>query len=269
MKIIHMSDLHVGHENLGDKFRTIVKNLIFEKGDDAHDYVIIITGDLVDNAKDDEQFNEVKAELDNLTNTGFTCLVVPGNHDYGNGVHGNKKFVNEFKKIFFGNENLKYPKLDIIAKTAFVGLDSMAEELNWYDSLWAQGELGKTQLENLQDILNSNEVKNAKFRVLYLHHHVFDPIIFHQLKDSDKLKEIIERYIKSGNKIDALLYGHNHAGKVHNGKWGIPRCYDAGSATLKPRGFIESIFTAQSKSAVRIINLEKDCNSDYIIELCD
>ena len=42
MKVIHMSDLHVGYQNLGDRFRTIIRNLMFEKNDKPEDYVIIM-----------------------------------------------------------------------------------------------------------------------------------------------------------------------------------------------------------------------------------
>jgi len=53
-----------------------------------------------------------------------------------------------------------------------------------------------------------------------------------QLKDGDRLKSIIE------NRVDMLLFGHYHkdsssAGKIYHGKWGIPRCYNAGSSTHK------------------------------------
>lgn len=69
-------------------------------------------------------------------------------------------------------------------------------------------------------------------KVICLHHHPFDFKLGRQLKDSDNLKEIIE------NKIDALLFGHYHRSKasvekILNGEWGIPRCYNAGTATHK------------------------------------
>lgn len=40
--------------------------------------------------------------------------------------------------------------MDIIENIAFMGLDSMAEELNWTDRLFAQGELGNKQLKRLE-----------------------------------------------------------------------------------------------------------------------
>jgi hypothetical protein len=76
------------------------------------------------------------------------CVQTTGNHDYGTGSHGDKKFVKIFQQTFFGDE-LAYPKKDIIVNVAFFCLDSMAEELHWYDELWAQGELGSKQLSAL------------------------------------------------------------------------------------------------------------------------
>lgn len=262
-QIIHMSDLHVGYEDLGDRFRTIVNRLIFEKGDKADNYVIIITGDLVDNANNPLSYDEVKSGLVNLNSAGFKyILVVPGNHDYGTGSNGDPKFIEAFKKCFY-KEIITYPKLDIIDNIAFLGLDSMAEELHWYDDLFAQGELGSEQLGRLKKLLGSQKVRNCEKRVVYLHHHPFAPRPFHELKDSSALREIIE------GKVDAILYGHNHQGQIHNGQWQIKRCYDAGTATIKGRSeWIEWLPWFRVKSAVRMIHIgQEDVQLDYILEL--
>ncbi|MHC4518162.1 MAG: metallophosphoesterase family protein [Planctomycetota bacterium] len=258
-KIIHMSDLHVGHENLGDRFRLIVRNLVFEKGDKPNDYVIVMTGDLIDDANDLMRNDEVRAGLDTLIQAGFEhILVVPGNHDYGTGMHGDKRFVKTFKQAFFGKD-VEYPKKDIIGDIAFIGLDSMAEELNWYDEHCAQGELGENeQLVRLEKILKKEDVRKCKKRVLYMHHHPFDSFPFHELKDSKELGELLRGVIRGGISIDALLYGHNHLGKIHNGRWQISRCYDAGSATRKERpDWISWLPWFEPKSAIRLINLAK------------
>lgn len=270
MKIIHMSDLHVGHEDLGDRFKTIAMNLIFEKGDKADEYVIIITGDLVDDANNPDLNTQVKSSLKLLNDGGFKhILVIPGNHDYGSGSLADKKFVKIFKETYYGKE-INYPKTDIINNIAFIGLDSMAEELHWYDELWAQGELGQKQLSDLDKILRSGEVKKCDGRVIYMHHHPFDPWPLHQLKDSDDLKEVLTKVIKDGIPVDAILYGHNHSGKVHNGKWGIPRCYDAGTATLKSRPkMLEKLPWFKEQAAIRVIDLDKKTPpfSDYVMDL--
>lgn len=247
-KIIHFSDLHIGYGDSGARFQEITDNVIFVK-EPATEYVILMTGDLVEKATDPSSYQEVKLYIDKLTAAGFTVLVVPGNHDYGTGGVGSKKYVRLFKETFFGDPHIEYPKLDIIDDVAFIGLDSMAEELHWYDRLFAEGELGSAQLRRLYGLLTDATVTSCAYRLVYLHHHPFDPLPFHQLKDSDALGEIFRR---QGN-VDALLYGHNHMGKKRNGKWGIRRCYDGGTTTRK-----------QDKiSAHRVIDLSRDARMDY------
>jgi predicted MPP superfamily phosphohydrolase len=230
-KIIHLSDIHVGHDDCGVKFRTIIDNIAFLK-QPAENYIIIVTGDIVNNATHGEQIDEAADAIEQLEKHGYKVLVVPGNHDYGTGSWGNKKFVNIFKERYFKTPDISYPKLDIIDEIAFIGLDSMADELNWDDRFFSQGEIGTEQLKRLAEILSEPEVTSLK-KVVYLHHHPFDFKLGMQLKDKDDLKKTIEN-----EKVDALLFGHYHdnpisAGKIFHGIWGIRRCYNAGSATHK------------------------------------
>ncbi len=268
-KIIHMSDLHVGYKDLGDRFLKIITNLKIQKREEAGDYVIIITGDLVENAHLQRDYSKVKEILDDLKRAGFDhVLLIPGNHDYGTGDYGDKKFVSIFKEVFYGDTK-DYPRLDVIEGVAFLGLDSMAAELYWYDSLWAEGELGEEQLSRLQELLRTDEVRVCEKRVIYLHHHPFDARPFHELKDSRNLNNILTRAMAEGVSVDALLYGHNHAGEEHNGNWGIPHCYDAGSATQKSRPFyMRWLPWFKTNSSIREIDLGDDsAASSTILEL--
>ena len=56
-KIIHLSDLHVGHEDCDEKFRAIIDNITFLK-QPAENYIVVITGDIVDNANKKEYIDE-------------------------------------------------------------------------------------------------------------------------------------------------------------------------------------------------------------------
>lgn len=229
-KIIHLSDLHVGHEDCGDKFRALIDNITFLK-QPANNYIVLITGDLVENANHIEFIEEAVDAIEQLKERGYKVLVVPGNHDYGTGTAGNEKFVDLFKEKFFKSREISYPKLDFIDEIAFIGLDSTAEELHWLDRFLCEGELGKKQLKRLKKMLNEPEVASRK-KVVYLHHHPFDFKLGMQLRDNNDLRKIIE------NRIDMLLFGHYHAdptsaGKIFHGKWGIKRCYNAGSSTHK------------------------------------
>jgi len=234
MKIIHLSDLHVGHRECGENFRTIIRN-ISSRMTPAGEYIIVITGDLADNANKPEQREEAASGLEDLQARGYSILAVPGNHDYGTGTIGNIRNVRLFKERLYKDSDITFPKADIINNVAFIGLDSTAEELNWHDRIFAQGELGRAQLERLEKILNDNEILRMK-KIVYLHHHPFDFKIGRQLKDSWDLRKIIE------NRIDILLFGHYHrskqsANRIHHGTWGITRCYNAGTATHKNGNF--------------------------------
>ena len=229
-KIIHLSDLHVGYKDCGVKFLAIVDNITFLK-QPANNYIVLITGDIVNNAKHSEQVDEAVYDIEQLEERGYKVLVVPGNHDYGTGTRGDKKFVGLFKEKYFKSRRISYPKLDIIDEIAFIGLDSTAEELHWHDRFFSEGELGVRQLKRLKRMLNKPEVASLK-KVVYLHHHPFDFKFGMQLKDNNDLKKIIE------NKIDMILFGHYHAdpasaGKIFHGAWDIVRCYNAGSSTHK------------------------------------
>ena len=265
-KIIHLSDLHYGWKKRANKaLKNIVASICFEK-EPAFNYVVVITGDLVNNANKSALYPAVQQQLEILKQKGFEVLVIPGNHDYGNGLSGKKKFVQQFKATFFKNEDIQYPKVDIsydpaspadpADAIAFIGLDTMAEELGFLDHLWAEGELGEQQLERFDAVLANAEIKQCGKRVLYMHHHPFDPYLGHQLKDSKKLEQVIAAHFQKGTTIDALLYGHNHRGKSHHGKWNIPRCYDGSSSTGKKK-------SKSDPTLQRVIDLCRDPRWDY------
>lgn len=250
-KIIHLSDLHLGGDRTDALFKEQCNRLklIMQP---ASNYVILISGDIVDNANDEEQHDYAIKELTKLKNEGYTVLPVPGNHDYGNGNYAKKKYVDRFKKLFYNDEDLEYPKVDIVDNIAFIGIDSTAEEIGGLDGLLAQGEIGRKQLERLDNILSSEKVKFADYTVVYMHHHPFESKIGKKLKDSDDLKKVLEPH-----SVDALLFGHNHDGKVWNGVWGIKRSYDAGSSTGKRGG----------RMIHRVIDLSQPISADYDADL--
>jgi len=222
-QIIHLSDLHIGYKTCGPKASEIIDNII--KYENPTHSIIIITGDIVEQARNDKDLETALKLLDELRKHNFRVLLCPGNHDYGTGLINSRKNAQNFRKLFLPEVEI-FPCLDIIKDIVFIGLDSSAEELHWYDRFFADGELGNTQLANLKKILNAPEIKN-KTKVVYLHHHPFEVFPFHQLKDSKKFKAVIE------NEIDILLYGHNHLGHSHNGAWGIKVVLDGGSSTGK------------------------------------
>jgi len=239
-QIIHLSDLHIGYKTCGQKALTIINNII--KQEDPDTSIIIITGDIVEQARQNKDLEFALKLIDKLKSHQFRVLLCPGNHDYGTGLMNSRKFAENFRKLFLPHVKT-FPQLDIIKDTVFIGLDSNADELHWYDRFFAEGEIGQAQLSRLKKILDDPQLKD-KTKVAYLHHHPFHYIPFHQLKDSKKLKAIIE------NKIDLLLYGHLHFGHSQNNAWGIKIVLDAGSSTGKRAAKILGI-----RIKHRIINL--------------
>ncbi|MFC1510534.1 metallophosphoesterase family protein [Candidatus Omnitrophota bacterium] len=264
--IIHMSDLHIGYRDFKDRFIDIVDHLKAQISTKASHYVVVITGDIVNNANKEGSYEDARQGLDYLKQCGFKdVLMIPGNHDYGTGSRGTKKFVALFKETFYGAD-CQYPKVDIIDGVAFIGLDSMAAELRWYNEIWAQGQLGKSQLASLENILHQDKIRACTKRIIYLHHHPFKWRPLHELKDARKLKKVLTESMRNGISVDALLFGHNHEGHAHNGKWGIPRCYDAGTATLKPRSkYINWATWFQVQASIRMIDLTKDPTFDHVL----
>lgn len=210
--------------------------------------MIVHTGDVVEDATRDGSYEEALSHFNRLKEAGFTVLFVPGNHDYGTGTLGSIEYVEKFKKHFYGTDNVIYPIKTIADDIAFIGLDSMAEELNWHDRLFAEGELGEKQRKRLSEMLKEDDVKSCEYKVVYLHHHPFHPKPFHHLIDSDELGKILKK-----QKISALLFGHNHDGRVWSGRWGIPRVYDGGTSTGKEG----------KPNPHRVMDLSRDPAFDY------
>jgi len=262
-RILHMSDLHLGHPITDARFGRILQRLIEGELLKPEQTVVVVTGDIVDNAFREPGYGVAVENLDILRRSGYEVLVVPGNHDYGSGTQLSKRFVILFKEAFYGR-NRSYPILDIVDSTAFIGLDSMAEELSWYDRMWAEGELGEPQMTRLERLLNEAEVQECDRRVIYLHHHPIDWQPLHRLKDSQRLEMVVRDSMSRGVSIDALLYGHFHRGDSRNGSWGVARCYDAGTATLKPRHRLVSRLPwfQVTRDSTRIIDLGRDPEKD-------
>jgi 3',5'-cyclic AMP phosphodiesterase CpdA len=220
LRLIHLSDPHIGYRQCAKRFRSVVSNIVAREK--AEGTIIIITGDLVEDIFHNDNLEDALEVVGILKKAGFKVLICPGNHDCGNGWVNTRGAAEKFMQAF----DLSFPRVDIIEDTAFIGLDSNVEELHWYDRFFADGEIGKEQLQKLDEIINRPEFQD-KTKVVYLHHHPIDMIPFHKLKDHKEFGSIIR------NKVDVVLYGHNHAGKNHSGTWGIKIMLDGGSSTGK------------------------------------
>ena len=275
-KIIHISDLHLGHADCAERMDTIIDRIRAAAVDPA-EHVVVITGDLTDNAFNDNAWAEPLRWIRELEGLGFRVLVVPGNHDYGREVIMHCSFIEPFKQTFYQGfdqgegtwivedgrvtkaaalSQLTYPMLNIIGGAAFISLDTQEGEFeNLLDPFSSDGELGEAQLNRLDIMMNAPMLDLPDIKtVVLMHHHPLVHLPLHNLKDAGRLRPIIE------GRVDALLFGHNHLitgddWKQFRGSWEIPRCYDVGTSTHKS-GF---------PGYILYIDLERDVSSDRIL----
>lgn len=258
-KIVHLSDLHIGYKNMSDVFEGMIGRLIY-LCKPANEYVVVITGDLIDDATKEGQLTEAKSHIETIKQEGFNLLVAPGNHDYGSENSATDERMKRYKQEIYGDANAKFPRFDPIGGVAFIGLDSMEGEIKKNQGAWADGEIGEEQLTRLDNLLSSQAVVNCQYTVVYLHHHPIDESSFfrrvirefHGLDDAKELKGVL-----AAHEIDALLFGHNHDGRQWNGNWGIKRAYDAGSSTGK----------GDTQGPHRVIDLAEPLYTDFDAQL--
>lgn len=253
MKILHISDLHIGKEETDvDEWRQAERLVRLIKrywGNDGEKPLVLITGDVVDDGREVE-FIEARRILEPLHRAGFQVVPLPGNHDYGwNGAYAQEKRFKLFKKHLLGIENrVTYPDVPYADdRVALITLNSMRAESGFWDGLLADGELGDAQLNELGEILTTlhNERPKSYKIVVALHHHPFlfpgDPFIKktrerlgHRLKDGADFMRLV------GGRIHALLFGHEHRhvdfakpvdGRVLTEEYDIPVILCSGKST--------------------------------------
>lgn len=256
IKIIHISDTHIGSvesayegKDCEPVFRETVKKIIDFKNKDQLDpsqigmkYVVVHTGDIVDNANDDK-YPVAQEILQGLVDEGFELFIVNGNHDLGSGTKGDYEFVRKFWNAFMvrfvkvKDSIPTFPVLKLVDNVAFVGLNSMEGEFHDNGgSTLADGSLGDLQRDRLEEMLSDLQVRKNQGEidhiVVCLHHHPFETWLNfgHALNDRSKLEKILEKY-----DVRVLLFGHKHEGYKSGNykKWNIPYCYDGSSTTGK------------------------------------
>jgi 3',5'-cyclic AMP phosphodiesterase CpdA len=171
--------------------------------------VVAISGDVVDDGED-WQFQLAAELIRKLRQADYLVLTAPGNHDYGpDGFRENPQSQKWFHDFLSGVE--EYPAVFTHKGQAFILLDSMREEMRQIDLWGAQGYLGIDQLQKLDRILdelgNNPAVENI---IIILHHHPFDYLFYHGLRDHDDLKGVIARRTGEPPRVNAILFGHKH-----------------------------------------------------------
>ena len=208
MNIIHLSDLHIGKSNNLEK-STIIVDWILENKEIHRSSLVIISGDLVDDGEK-WQFLQAKELVDRLRDEEYIVLVAPGNHDYGpDGFRESRQSRVDFKELITGVET--YPHVYSEGEQAYIILDSMAEEFSTVELWGAQGNLGIAQLNKLDFILDELADNPVIERILViLHHHPFDYLFYHGLRDHANLKGVISRRVGFSPRVNVVLFGHKH-----------------------------------------------------------
>ena len=251
MKLIHISDTHIGRGHNTLRFERVVDDLLENPPDAPENCVIVHTGDLIDSATDISR-QAGRLLLDRLA-TRYRVLLCPGNHDYGDALSVDKEAAQAFQRTFgdyiFQDKPSDFPVVSKMGNYVFIGLDSSAEEMSFWERWFAEGHLGYKQLSALNKLLDSSELA-GKLIVVYLHHHPFtfgysvmpdvgdrNPLNylyvqltrpFLRLKDAFSLCQVLR------DRVHVLLFGHMHFGLDCSGecrKYGMTLAFDGGSTT--------------------------------------
>jgi 3',5'-cyclic AMP phosphodiesterase CpdA len=251
MKLIHISDTHIGRGDNTFRFERVVDDLLANPPDAPGNCVIVHTGDLIDSATEANR-QAGRLLLDRLA-TRYRVLLCPGNHDYGDAMSVDEEDAQAFQLMFgdfiFQGKPHEFPVLSEVGNHVFIGLDSNAEELSFWERWFAEGHLGERQLSSLNQLLDSPAL-SGKQVVIYLHHHPFtfgysvmpdvgdrNPLNylyvqltrpFLRLKDAYSLCQVLR------DRTQGLLFGHMHYGLDCSGdgrKYGIKLALDGSSTT--------------------------------------
>lgn len=251
MKLIHISDTHIGCGDNAFRFERVVDDLLANPPDHPANCLIIHTGDLIDCATEANR-RAGRLLLDRLA-TRYRVLMCPGNHDYGDAMSVNEEaaqaFLCEFGDYIFQGQPPVFPVLSEMGNHVFIGLDSNAAELSFWERWFAEGHLGEKQLASLNQLLDSPALAGKQI-FIYQHHHPFsfgyivmpdvgDRNLLHylyiqltrpflRLKDAYSFCQVLR------DRVQGLLFGHMHYGLdcgVEGRKYGLKLALDGSSTT--------------------------------------
>ena len=253
MKLVHLSDTHLGRAGLMERFQRVIDDLCANPDTAADQCSVLHTGDLIDSATE-AHMALGRAALDQLHQRGYRVILCPGNHDYGNAAGIDSaaatRFRARFSDVLFAGQAAQFPVLHILNDhQVLVVLDSNEGELSGWHRWFAEGCIGPGQLQRLNTLLDRPETRQHQV-LLALHHHPFrygsrvapdvgDGHLLHhlfvdatrgfrRLKDAYSLCETVRA------RVQVLLFGHRHFGlncSSDASAYDIPLALDGGSST--------------------------------------
>lgn len=176
LKIVHLADIHYGNMSVNkNKLEKIVNDINSLKPD-----IIVLTGDLVDNNIDDEQYSEIVDSLSKL-NASIGKYAIDGNHDYQY-----KKWDSLINDCGFKNLNDSY---EVIYNDSYDSIFIAGVSNNTYSTKKI-----KDKTETIFNYLNSEEY-NSTYNILLMH-------------EPDYIDDI------DYSKFNLVLAGHSHNGQM-------------------------------------------------------
>lgn len=241
-RIAHLSDPHINlkyHPSHLPRLRSLLRHALKEKKADH----IIITGDLTSNADERDLLacRKLFEELDILHSNRLTLVI--GNHDIFGGPHladellafpGRckvtaykekvQRFVEVFNECFTDTISVKkgvFPFIKLLDDTAILVLNSVAMYSNIKNPVGSNGEISTEDYKILEQLLQRDEVKGSRNRVVALHHHLFrrkDRSQFTHVPATNGLFDLIEQEtlkLRGKKKLLKLLTKHNITAALH------------------------------------------------------
>jgi 3',5'-cyclic AMP phosphodiesterase CpdA len=174
---------------------------------------VVLTGDLT-NLSFETEFVDARTVLAPILSRRDYTSAIPGNHDrYTYGSARKRLFEGVFGDLAAsdGEQAPKYPWVRFRKGVAIIGLDSAIPTLPFF----ACGRLGKEQLAAFEKVLASERVRDARFRVVLVHHAPLRKdgrrdTWLHGLRDDQQLLVACGR-----GRVGLLLHGHIHAPYRH------------------------------------------------------
>lgn len=208
MKILHLSDLHIGVGKNYFHAKWIVSWIMANL--DWREHIILITGDLVDSPSA-QTYRAAAGLIEEMRRAGFSVLTVPGNHDIhylgldlGLGREVGRAMWREWiDPVSSWNPGDTWPKTFDADGVKIIGVDTNAGTSGDWIAHTAQGEVGETQLGRL-----SVEVQDT-LNVILGHHKLFWREPWHKLLDAAEVLEIIR------HRTLGWVCGHKHEQARH------------------------------------------------------
>ena len=197
MKIIHLSDLHVGKTDALEELKLIVSHILMHHNP-AHT-AVAITGDLVETPAT-ALYVQLREALKPLKRAGFQLMTVPGNHDLlPSGLD-----LGPVTRVSYAlwrehvNRAHQWPQVWRLGRWRIIGLDTnQASATDWQIDL-ARGQVGARQLADLTLLLQDGP------SVVIGHHRVWWDDAAHRLEDAKQLHDILDP------RASLYLCGHQH-----------------------------------------------------------